>query len=183
MIAECIIFLATFSSLEVPNDEYFIDQYFNCREEVPMKMWKHADYYYEFFEEENLDKAIRIGWCESRGKTTAHRTDNKDSGVMQFVPWTWNWVAEEYDLPRWDTWVVLRYGRPYTSTTSKSDIGFTFSKVQFTQYYNIMFASLLAEDIYGKTQWKDWSSSQFCWGNEDVWKRKWGYEEKINTSR
>ena len=35
-----------------------------------------------------------------------------------------------------------------------------------------MFASLLAEDIYGKTQWKDWSSSQFCWGNEDVWKRK-----------
>ena len=183
MIAECIIFLATLGSLEVPNDSYYIENQMACNQSVPKSMQKHAEFIYEFFDEESFDEVVRIGWCESRGKITAYRNDNGDSGVMQFVSWTWNWVAEEYDLPRWDTWVVLRYGRPYTSTTSKSDIGFTFSKVQFTQYYNIMFASLLAEDIYGKTQWKDWSSSQFCWGNEDVWKRKWGYEEKINTSR
>jgi hypothetical protein len=177
MIAECIIFLATLGSLEVPTDEYFIEQYFNCKEEVPQSMWKHADYYYNFFDTKNINNAVRIGWCESRGKTNAHRTDNKDSGVMQFVPWTWNWVAEIYDLPEWDTWVVLKYGKPYTSKTSKSDIGFSFVKVQNSQHYNIMFASILAEDIYGKTQWRDWSSSKWCWGDSESWKRKWNNEK------
>ena len=28
---------------------------------------------------------------------------------MQFVSWTWNWVAEEYDLPMWDEWVIMRW--------------------------------------------------------------------------
>jgi hypothetical protein len=36
-----------------------------------------------------------------------------------------------------------------------------------------MFASILAEDIYGKTQWRDWSSSEWCWGNEKEWRDKW----------
>ena len=29
-----------------------------------------------------------------------------------------------------------------------------------------MFASLLAEDIYNKTQWRDWNSSKWCWGKD-----------------
>ena len=30
------------------------------------------------FDFNNIDTAVRIGWCESRGKSDAHRTDNKD---------------------------------------------------------------------------------------------------------
>jgi hypothetical protein len=36
-----------------------------------------------------------------------------------------------------------------------------------------MFASILAEDIYGRTQWRDWSSSEWCWGDEEKWRDKW----------
>jgi len=136
-------------------------------------MQQHAELYVQHFDKENIDTAVRIGWCESRGKVDAYRSDNGDTGLMQFVSWTWNWVAEKYELPEWDTWVVTRYGKPYTGKTSKTDIGFSFDRVQYTPYYNVMFASILAEDIYGKTQWRDWSSSEWCWGNEKEWRDKW----------
>ena len=62
--------------------------------------------------------------------------------------------------------------RPYTELkTYPHDIGFEQTRVQFTPYYNLLFASLLAEDIYGRTQWRDWSSSEWCWGNEKKWRR------------
>ena len=109
MIAECIIFLATLGSLEVPNDSYYIENQMACNQSVPKSMQKHAELIYEFFDEESFDEVVRIGWCESRGKITAYRDDNGDSGVMQFVSWTWNWVAEEYDLPMWDEWVIMRW--------------------------------------------------------------------------
>ena len=179
MFAECIIFLATFGSPNMPvNDTTVINQYLSCQTSVPKSMQKYAGLYYEHFDVDNIDTAIRIGWCESRGKATAHRTDNKDTGVMQFVPWTWNWVAEEYDLPKWDEWVILRWGRPYDfkGKTYPHNIGFEQTKVQYTPYYNILFASILAEDIYGRTQWRDWSSSQWCWEDSASWERKWKNE-------
>lgn len=180
MIAECIIFLATLGSPTMSLDDgHIINQYFNCQDNVPKSMQQWAGHYYEHFDEDNLDTAIRIGWCESRGKATAHRTDNKDTGLMQFVPWTWNWVAEEYDLPMWDEWVILRFGRPYDfeGKVYKNNIGFEQTRVQYTPYYNILFASILAEDIYGRTQWRDWSSSQWCWEDSVSWERKWKNEK------
>ena len=179
MITSCIIFLAT---LGTPNsidntDVYYLNNYFNCKENVPVSMWEYAPLYYEHFDEENINTAIRIGWCESRGKSTAHREDNGDSGVMQFVSWTWNWVAEEYDLPMWNEWVITRWGQPYTEEkVYRYDTGFKQEKVQFSPYYNIYMASILAEDIYGRTQWRDWSSSEWCWGDEKKWKIKWTRE-------
>ena len=104
MIAECIIFLATLGSGEMPSDNYLIEQQMNCNYSVPKLMQQHAEFIYEFFDESAYDEVVRIGWCESRGKTTAYRNDNGDSGVMQFVSWTWNWIAEEYDLPMWKKW-------------------------------------------------------------------------------
>ena len=143
MIAECIIFLATLGSLEVPNDSYYIENQMACNQSVPKSMQKHAELIYEFFDEESFDEVVRIGWCESRGKITAYRDDNGDSGVMQFVSWTWNWVAEEYDLPMWDEWVIMRWGRPYTENkTYKHNIGFEQTKVQFTPYYNLLITLL-----------------------------------------
>ena len=171
-----MLFLASFSTPLIGSETEFVNTSIECRREIPESMRQYSEYYLEFFDFENIDTAVRIGWCESRGKDTAYRDDNSDSGVMQFVPWTWNWVAEEYDLPRWNEWVILRYGRPYEGPTSKSNMGFEQTKVQFTPYYNIMFASILAEDIYGRTQWRDWNSSKWCWEDEKDWERRWKKE-------
>lgn len=178
MIAECMIFLATIGTPNMSmSDGDIINEYMSCKDNVPQVMFQYADLYVEHFDEENINTAVRIGWCESRGKSSAFRKDNKDSGVMQFVSWTWNWVAEKYKIPMWDEWVIMRHGRPYTEQkVSTSSIGFTQEQVQFTPYYNIYMASLLAEDIYGRTQWRDWSSSEWCWGDEDKWKLKWKSE-------
>jgi hypothetical protein len=176
MIAECMIFLA--SVLPMGADETkAIEKYMSCNDHVPKSMQQYAEHYVEHFDKENIPTAVRIGWCESRGKQSAYRNDNGDSGVMQFVSWTWNWVAEKYDLPIWDEWVVMRYGIPYNGRTSKSDIGFEFTRVQFTPHYNILFASILAEDIYGRTQWRDWNSSKWCWEDSKKWEKKWKTEE------
>jgi hypothetical protein len=172
MIAECMIFLASVIPMGV-DESKIIGQHLNCNDHVPQSMQEHASLYVEHFNKDNINTAVRIGWCESRGKVDAYRSDNGDTGLMQFVSWTWNWVAEKYELPEWDTWVVTRYGRPYTGKTLKTDIGFSFDRVQYVPYYNIMFASLLAEDIYGKTQWRDWSSSEWCWEDEEKWRNKW----------
>ena len=178
MIAECIIFLATLGSLEAPSDDYMIEQQMSCNQSVPKLMQNQAEFIYEFFDESSYDEVVRIGWCESRGKTSAYRSDNGDSGVMQFVSWTWNWVAEKYELPMWDEWVIMYNDRPYTENrVSTTSMGFSQERVQFTPYYNLLFASLLAEDIYGRTQWRDWSSSEWCWGNEKKWEKKWKSEE------
>ena len=40
-----------------------------------------------------------------------------------------------------------------------------------------MFASILAEDIYGRTQWRDWNSSKWCWEDEKDWERRWKREQ------
>ena len=181
MITECIIFLASFGTPEgtLSAENYYIDQKKQCDISVPAPLQKQAGLFYEFFDEENIDTAIRISWCESRGKTNAYRDDNGDTGLMQFVYWTWNWVAEEYDLPMWDEWVIMRWGRPYTEEkTYPHNIGFEHTRVQYSPYYNVMFASLLAEDIYGKTQWKDWSSSEWCWEDEKKWRKSWLRESK-----
>lgn len=178
MIAECMLFLASFSTPLIGNETQFINTAIECRREVPQSMRDHSDLFLEHFNFENIDTAVRISWCESRGKADAVRTaeGNNDSGVFQFVPWTWNWIAEEYDLPMWDEWIVMRYGRPYTGPTSKTDLGFEFKKAQLTPYYNILFASLLSQDIYKRVQWDDWSSSKWCWSNEKKWERKWKNE-------
>ena len=187
MITECIIFLASFGvSAEVNSpiqDSYYIDNYFNCVETVPRTMWKYADFYYEFYDVENIDTAIRIGWCESRGKENAVRTaeGNYDTGVMQFVSWTWNWLADNNYVPYWNEWVILKHDRPYTSdTVSKTSMGFSQVQAQKSAYWNIYASSVLAEDIYGRTQWRDWSSSEWCWGDETYFHEKWRNELNEN---
>lgn len=181
MIASCMLFLATFGTPDAPemSENQQINAYIECKQAVPNTMLQYADLYVEFFDYENIDTAVRIGWCESRGKSTAYRKDNGDTGVMQFVSWTWNWVAEKYELPMWNEWVIMRFGRPYEENkTYKHDIGFEQTKVQYTPYYNILFASILAEDIYGRTQWRDWSSSEWCWADEKRWEKRWKSEEE-----
>ena len=170
MIAECLIFLAT----ALPQNGLLTADYFNeykwCDSIISRDVRKHSDVLIEFFDEpEQLSTAVKVIWCESRGNTNAVRTaeGNNDSGLFQFVPWTWNWIAEEYDLPKWNDWVILKNDRPYTDEkVSRSSLGFEQVKVQHSEYYNIMFGYLLSQEIYGKSQWRDWSSSQWCWEND-----------------
>jgi len=169
MIAECLIFLAT----ALPQNGFittdYVENYQFCDTIVTRNVREHSELLIETFEDPiQLNTAIKVIWCESRGNTDALRTaeGNNDSGLFQFVSWTWNWVAEEYDLPMWDEWVVMRFGKPYTGPTSKSAVGFEFKKVQHTEYYNIQFGYLLSQDIYGRSQWKDWSSSEWCWKSD-----------------
>jgi len=169
MIAECLIFLAT----ALPQNGLITQDYFNeykwCDSIISRDVREHSELLIEFFDEpKELSTAVKVIWCESRGNTDAIRTaeGNNDSGLFQFVSWTWNWVAEEYDLPMWNDWVILRYGRPYDGPTSKSSIGFEQVRVQHSEYYNIMFGYLLSQDIYGRSQWRDWNSSKWCWGTD-----------------
>ena len=176
MIASCMIFLASFGvSTELsPNNLYRVQ---TCLDNMPTSMVKHIPYYVEFYDEENLYTAFRIGWCESRGKSYAYRNDNKDSGVMQFIPNTWNWVAEKYDMPKFNEWVILRFGRPFNENkTYATDFGFEHVPVQYSAYYNIKASSHLAEDIYAKVRWRDWNSSKWCWGDEKKWEAMWRRE-------
>lgn len=170
MIAECLIFLAT----AIPQNGLITADYIEerqwCTSIISRDVREHSNLLIEFFDEpEQLSTAVKVIWCESRGKTDAIRTaeGNNDSGLFQFVSWTWNWIAEEYDLPMWDEWVIMRWGRPYTDEkVHKNDMGFEFKRVQHTEYYNIYFGYLLSQDIYGRSQWRDWDSSKWCWGTD-----------------
>ena len=177
MITSCLILLASFSSGEIAPSTDNFEELSNCIDSVPITMIEYLPYYVEFFEVENLEIAVRIGWCESRGKGTAYRKEDNDSGVMQFIPSTWNWIAEKNDLPRWDEWIILKYGQPYFGSLIKvEDEGMSAKKVQFVPYYNIMMASILAEDTYSKTRWRDWNSSKWCWGDKAFYEKKWRAE-------
>lgn len=182
MIAECLIILGTMfpttTGVVTPD---MLQEYQYCQKVVPDKAHEHFDLIQEFFEPINWDTAVRVSWCESRHNIKALRTaeGNYDSGYFQFVSWTWNWIAEEHDLPMWDDWVILRWGRPYTGKTSKDPTGFEHTKVQFTPYYNIMFASILVEDMYSYVRWKDWSSSQWCWESPNKFQRLLAKEKSM----
>lgn len=165
MIAECLIFMASFAPPVVNYDN--IMEYKYCSDIVPEYPAENFKFIQQHFEPINWDVAVRISWCESRGNENALRTaeGNNDSGLFQFVSWTWNWIADEYHLPRWGEWVILHHGQPYVGPTSRSSYGFEQMQVQYSPYYNTLFASLLAEDIYDRVQFRDWSSSEWCWGS------------------
>jgi len=177
MIASCMIFLASFG-VTTDINHTTLTRLMECRDNIPADMFDHVSLYVEFFDEENLYTALRIGWCESRGKSNAFRKEDNDSGVMQFIPNTWNWIAENYDIPMFDEWVIMRFDRPYTEQkTYATDFGFSHLKVQYSPYWNIKASSHLAEDIYKRTTWRDWNSSKWCWGDADKWEKTWRLQE------
>ena len=176
MVTSCIIFLASFGTPEMPFTETSeeILSVKECTTLIPSSMIEFLPYYVEFYDEKHLYKAVRIGWCESRGKQSAYRKEDSDSGVMQFIPRTWNWVAQKFDMPLWDEKILTYYDVPYEFVDSYPDIkGFKFQKAQFVPYYNIKMSSHLAEDIYTKKDFRDWNSSKWCWGNPKYYEKRW----------
>ena len=149
-----------------------------CLEEIPTALYDDIPYLVEFFEKENLYTALRIAWCESRGKSDAYRSSADDSGIFQFIPRTWQWIHEVYGIPAWDTWDIMRFGRPHLETDSvfKTDFGFEHLRVQYSPYWNIKAASHLAEDIYTKKDFRDWNSSKWCWESPKYFEKRWRQE-------
>tara|TARA_B100001559_G_C16475838_1_gene611321 strand:- start:539 stop:1102 length:564 start_codon:yes stop_codon:yes gene_type:complete len=168
MIAECLLFLVTIAPPDGGMSDDWMTTYKECNEIILAK--EHIEMLVQHFDQDNLATAYKIMWCESRGEEDALRTaeGNDDSGLFQFIESTWNWVAQKHNLPRWDEWEILRYGQPYEGPTSKSSHGFEQTKVQFSPYYNILMASLLAEETYSNVRWTDWNSSKWCWGNDET---------------
>ena len=187
MIETCLIFLASFTPGGLATDKVLateptpevIGVIKECNDNMPSAMIEHVPHFIMFFEPENRYTAMRISWCESRGKTSAYRDEDSDSGLMQFIPRTWNWVHEVYGVPEWDTWLIMRFGIPHleTNTVYRTDYGFSQERVQHSPYWNIKAAAHLAEDMYGYTTWTDWSSSQWCWEDEKKWEREWRRQE------
>ncbi len=174
MITSCLIFLASFSNGDGIPTINNLNQIRGCIDKVPSSMVVHLPHYVEHFDEENLYTAVRIGWCESRGKGNAYRSEDDDSGVMQFIPSTWNWIAEKNDLPAWDEWIILHYGQPYGGPLLGINERFLQAKqVQYVPYYNIKMASILAEDTYSKVTFRDWNSSKWCWENPSYYEKRW----------
>ena len=185
MIAECLIFLATALPQNGIMTQNYIEEYRWCNSIISRDVREHADHLIYFFDDpKQLSTAVKVIWCESRGNTDAVRTaeGNNDSGLFQFVPWTWNWIAEEYDLPKWNTWVMTYKGYPWKGHPKDTPIDLSnmeFTKVQHSEYYNVMFGYLLSQDIYGRSQWRDWNSSKWCW--EKDWKYISKYRKEIGA--
>ena len=77
MVTSCIIFLASFGTPEMPFTETSeeILSVKECTTLIPSSMIEFLPYYVEFYDEKHLYKAVRIGWCESRGKQSAYRKE------------------------------------------------------------------------------------------------------------
>ena len=181
MIVECILFLASFSQPVtetgiVENYQTF-ENVKECTDKFPSSMIEHIPLYVEHFDEENLYTAMRIGWCESRGRETAYRKEDGDSGLMQFIKSTWNWVAEVRGIPMWNSEILLYNGTPinlHPKDTHYYELDlFEFRPVQMVPYYNIRMASHLAEDTYSKVTFRDWNSSKWCWENPEYFEWRW----------
>ena len=180
MIVECLLFITSFQNLDFdPNAEEMHEVQVCLEEEIPKALVDDIPYFVMFFDPENLDTAMRIAWCESRGKTSAYRSDNNDSGLFQFIPNTWKWMVELFGIPQWDEWEITRFGVPYIENkTYATDFGFEFKQAQFTPYWNVKAASHLAEDTYSRVTWSDWNSSKWCWGDPVKWRKLWKQEGK-----
>ena len=152
MIKSCVLIYAliinSFSVGEIPADQNFLDL-INCIKVLPTECLSYSNLLIENFEEDNLETAFKIMWCESRGKAKAYRYEDNASGLFQFIPRTYAWVQQKHNLPYWDY-----------------PIGTTYA--QFIPKYNIKAAALLVEDMHSYSPyWKDFSSSEWCWGNTD----------------
>ncbi|QDP60656.1 MAG: hypothetical protein Unbinned1469contig1000_35 [Prokaryotic dsDNA virus sp.] len=181
MIVECLIF---FSSFTDPNTQDF-DKAAECFNHLPSSVIEYSDHYLNYFYPKNQERAVKVSWCESRGKTYALNKGNSDSGLFQVIPRTWDWVAEEYNLPKFDTEVLTFNGMPvnHLDLETRKILLFWFpnlyelTKVQFIPHYNFLISSIIVQDIHSRDDyWKAWTPSIDCWSSND-WEELWKLEE------
>ena len=182
MIVECILF---FASLQDPLKEDDIFKVKECQNYLPTNVIQYSKDYVEHFETHNIERAVKVSWCESRGKTFALNKGNSDSGLFQVIPSTWNWVATEYDLPKFDSYILTYNNIPVENIpfslrriliSNYPDL-YKLNKVQFVPYYNFLISKILVQDIHSRNDyWKPWTPSKECWSSKN-WNELWKAEE------
>jgi len=88
----------------------------------------------EYFEEEDVHKALRVIYCESSGIPTAYnqnKNGSNDAGLFQFNNLTWDWLKPKLNI----------------------------KKSRYDAETNIAVASWL---VYNDS-WKHWNASKECW--------------------
>ena len=163
MITKCILaYVMILSNFGSSNANEIMDLT-DCDQYIPDSCYEYATLLVEHFDEENIENAVKIMWCESRNNADAFRYQDFDSGLFQVIPSSWGWVKQNYDVPHWDYPIGDNYA-------------------QHIPRYNIQVASILVEDIHSRNPyWKVFSSSQWCWEDTDKWIKKWKGEEYGNN--
>ena len=91
----------------------------------------------QYFKAEDINKALEIIYCESRGKSWAigkNKNGTKDVGLWQFNDATWTWLSEK-----------LQIISPRT---------------------NARVSTAVASWLVYNDGWYHWNSSKHCWGEE-----------------
>ena len=89
----------------------------------------------KYFKKEDVIKALRIIYCESRGKSTAvgiNKDGSKDVGLWQFNDNTWNWLKPKLKI-----------------TGNRMDP---------------LLSTKVAKWLVYNAGWYHWNSSKHCWG-------------------
>ena len=97
-------------------------------------MRKYIPMFSMYFKEEDIEKALRITWCESKGKIDAvgiNKDGTKDIGLWQFNDNTWNWLKDKLKI-----------------TSSRT---------------NAHISTIVASWLVYNDGWFHWNSSKHCW--------------------
>ena len=135
------LLLSTLINCAIPTSETPSEfkQYINCRkgqqQVAVVQDWRPL--IEKYFKPEHVDKAMRIIFCESSGRSSAvgvNKNGTRDVGLWQFNDDTWAWLKPKLKIKN------NRYD-PETSTAVASWL-----------VYN--------------DGWYHWNSSKHCWGNK-----------------
>ena len=162
MITNCVLMYAALMSnfsLGITPEISDLDQLSYCQNNLPNNTLQYSTLLVANFKEKNIETAVKVMFCESRLKPKAYRWQANDSGLFQVIPRTWGWVKSKYDVPYWD----YPIGNSYA---------------QFIPKYNIEVAALLVQEMHSRDDyWIPWSSSEFCWGDNDRFEKTWRKEQ------
>ena len=117
-----------------------INEFKECqdRQEIIYDMKKYINLFSMYFKPEDVEKAIRITWCESKGKITAvgkNKDGTYDKGLWQFNDRTWKWL------------------KPKLNITSDR--------------FNAHISTAVASWLVYNDGWFHWNSSKHCWNIDD----------------
>jgi hypothetical protein len=162
MITNCVLMYSALMSnfsLGITPEISDLDQLSYCQNNLPNNTLQYSTLLVANFKEKNIETAVKVMFCESRLKPKAYRWQANDSGLFQVIPKTWGWVKSKYDVPYWD----YPIGNSYA---------------QFIPKYNIEVAALLVQEMHSRDDyWIPWSSSKFCWGDNDRFEKTWRKEQ------